>query len=174
MTSGPAISSTFLWAAPHSLLYKYPRVAKPQLYLAMHSHGSSSKVKYWSCIWLFVLSANNTAPIKYNSYALAYLEMVPSLASLGRCEKVCTNQVQHKPLPLITSAGGRSPNMRCTISFLLDSWHLAVQTSRPSMGSRVSKATSSSVMVASPRGRWNVCISWRHLAYNSLPHQNDL
>ena len=88
MTSEPAFSLMFLWAAPHSLLHKYPKAAEPQLYSAMRSQGSSSKVKYRSYIWLFVLSANKKAPIKYKRYPLAYLVMVLSLAPLGRCEKV--------------------------------------------------------------------------------------
>ena len=32
MANGPAISLTFFWAAPQSLLYKYLRAAEPQLY----------------------------------------------------------------------------------------------------------------------------------------------
>ena len=90
------------------------------------------------------------------------------ISTFERCEKVWTNYVHHKPLPLMTSAGGRSPKMRWTMSCQLDSWRPPVNTARPSMGSRVSKATSSSVMVASPRGRWKVCVSWRHLSTSAV------
>ena len=91
MDNGPAISLTFFFAAPQSLLYMYPRAAEPQLYSAMRSQGLSSNVKYRSWTCLFVLSANKTTAIKYKRYALPYLEMVPLSAPLRRCEKVLTS-----------------------------------------------------------------------------------
>ena len=95
MTSGPAISLTFLWAAPHSLLYKYPRTTESQRYSAMRFQGSFSKVKYRSCSWLLFLSANRTTPIKYRN-ALAYLEIERFLYHhFGQWQSIRYNDTYH-------------------------------------------------------------------------------
>ena len=107
------------------------------------------------------LSANKKDPISAKMNPRAQRSNVASSASGGGVDNCKHNHRKEIVTPLIASAGGMTPS-NSAHNAATSNPHVPV-TVGPCIRSPRRMATSCKVIVISPTGTWNVCVSGRHL-----------
>ncbi|KAF7833882.1 hypothetical protein G2W53_008741 [Senna tora] len=159
-SSGSVVPQLSICPRPHdsnpSDRYKYANTADPQLNF-FTSSKFSSKGRYIRDCKLPDVSGMRKHPSNRKIYARANCSNWIGVAFSGTCENLSSNHVIFTREPFSLLAGGASPNNRRHNSD--QSYFILPVTDHPSTGSPNCISMSCSVMVHSPIGMWNECVS---------------
>ena len=112
------------------------------------------------------LSANKKDPISAKMNPRAQRSNVTSSAPGGGVDNCKHNHRKEIVAPLIASAGGMTPS-NSAHNAATSNTHVPV-TAGPWIRRPRRMATSYKVIVISPTGTWNVCVSGRHLSTSAV------
>ena len=151
--------------AQHSSLYRFAKQVEPQLYFMFFK--SRNRFIYIKWTLFLDLSRIKARPIMYIMKALhLHCSWCVVVSSGNDVCNMLSNHVSFSATPLRAYSGGTYPSNSSHNSSQCKK--LGPSTTRPSTLMPRCSATSSSVMVHSPHGRWKVCVSGLHRSTNAV------